>query len=235
MVLCNQSEYIARMQAVFENLKKANMPERGIITKVLMPNENQNNPKNPDYLRTYESSQLEIDHNGIKGDRHYGVPTREVGRNPGLLQNGAYFNGTRHLMAISPYDCKVLSDRLGNKVTPENTGTNIVIEREDGADYSLSALPSEAYIIIAPENSEVKPENPLAILVRQSLQQGCKVAGRCIAEEHGDKNLINKFKEESTTNRGIVCRVIYPFSEYGSAIIKPGQKVFFGYEDGVCK
>ena len=229
-----QEDYIAKIEEAFRNLREANIPERGVITQVLMPNENQHDARNPNYSRTYPVLDITLDSNGIKGDRHYATYTREVGRNAGLLPRGVEFSGNRHMMAISDYDCKVLSDRLGKKITPEQLGTNLVISREDGQDYSLSALPQEAYLVIAPEDSETLPIEPIAVLVRHGMQKGCKVTGLCVSKEHGDKSLINRFKAESTTNRGLVLRAIYP-TPNKPALIKPGQKVYFLYSDGISE
>ncbi len=229
----SQDDYIAQMYKMFESeLRVANLPERGVITQVLLPSSEQHNRKNLQYSRTAPVDQIKVDSNGILGDRHYNSHTREVGRNKELLPGGAYFEGYRHMLAISPHDCEILSDRLGKTITPELLGVNLVIAREDRQPYQLSALPPEAYLVIAPENAETQPRDPIAILVRHALQKGCKITGACISQEYGDKTLTARFKEQSTTNRGIVCRVMYPTPDQ-PAKLRLGQKVFFLYSDGV--
>lgn len=226
-------DYIQGQQARLANLLNANLPERGIVLKVLLPGENQDKSGNVvNYSITHEVQQIEVDYLGIIGDRHRRAHKPSGGRETTLYPKKTQMKEHRHLFAVSPYDCRVLSDKLGVEVTPELLGANLVIGREDGRDYSLSSLPHQAYLIIAPEQSLEMSNPPIATLLNYAKQQGCGVTGNALAKIYNDKTLTKRFIEHSKDNRGIVCSIEYPVEP--TAAIRQGQRVFCKFTMGIA-
>ncbi len=228
----NLLKYIEGQREKLEVLRFANIPDRGLIIKVLLPDRNQDRAANLDtYSLTYEVEQIEIDCLGIKGERHRRISRPSTGREKLIYPKGTLIREHRHIVAVSPYDCKILSDKLEVEVTPELLGANLVIGREDGQDYSLSALPEYSYLLIAEKENRELPKPPLATLRHYTLQQGCGITGNSISKNYDNKSLTQKFVVESKENRGILCSVEHPAEKF--AIIKAGQKVFFRFPMGI--
>ena len=224
------NDYITGQQARLAILATANLPEQGVITRVLAAGQTSGNA----YSLTQEVDRLSIDCLGILADRHHRSFTLSTGRERELYHKGTSIREHRHIFAVSGYDCRVLSERLGVAITQELLGANIVIERDDGQDYSLTAAPQETYFVIAPPGISQQPKPPIAVLVRHAQQEGCGVTGKLIADTHGKPELTKKFVDESKTHRGIVCRIEYPTPvEEQPAVLQPGQRVFFRYSMGI--
>lgn len=225
-------DYVEGQKAKLEKLVNFNIPERGLVIKVL--NSDLEITKSGDivnYSVTKEVSQLEIDSLGIVGDRHRRLYAETTAREKALYKKGTKVREHRHIFVVSLYDCKVLSEKLGVEVTPELLGANLVIGKEDQKDFSISELPENTHLIIAPENSFETPKPPLATLKHYTKQQGCGVTGNAITHKYPGNDLTKLFVENSKTNRGIVCSIEYPVDQ--PAIIKPGQVVFFKFPMGV--
>lgn len=225
-------EYVKGQREKLDNLDGANIPERGLILRVLAPSENQDKTTNAsNYSVTREVNRIQINHLGIVRDRHYGDVRPSTAREKSLYPKGIMISGHRHVFAVSLHDCKILSNLLNVEVTPELLGANIVIGREDGGDYSLSSLPQNTYLLIAAQGAVEIPKPPIATLKHYALQQGCGITGNSISEKYGDKSLTQKFIASSKNNRGIVCSVEQPVNDL--AFIEAGQSVFFRFSKGI--
>ena len=229
----NLPEFIVNEREKLERLTMANLPEVGVVVEVLAPSNNQDSTSDPGYLITQPVDRLSIDCDGVDGDRHRGLTRPATGREGPLYKNSAVrIANRRQMFAVSPADCDELSRRLGVEVTPRLLGANLVIGREDGADYSLSAIPLNTYLAIAPADALTQPRPPIATLVHFLRQKGCSRTGRAIAGAHGDSSLIQRFVINSKEHRGILCSVEYPVDT--PAILERGQKVFFKFPLGCC-
>lgn len=226
--------FVSGQREKLENLPNANIPEQGLILKVLGPAEDQDRRSNvAEYSITRETDGLEIDYRGIFGDRHRRSNRASTSREKSTYPKGTTIREHRHVFAVSLYDCEVLSEALGVAVTPEVLGANLLIEREDRKDYSLSHLPLGTNLLVSADlGSSESPKPPLATLVHHVQQQGCGVTGNTIARRYQDRSLTKRFMESSKNNRGIVLSVEYPVDN--SAILKVGQKVFFRFPMGVA-
>lgn len=225
----NLDEFVSGQREKLDSLFEAKIPERGIILKTLLADNSLDRKSDvANYSLTKEVEQIEADYLGIVGDRHRGAFRQSTSRETLLYPKGTIIREHRHVLAVSSFDCEVLSEKLGVEVTPELLGANLVIGREDGVDYSLSALPENTHLVITKEDFKL-----VTTLKHYVMQQGCGVTGNMIANKYGDKNLIKKFIEASKNNRGIVCSVEYPVKE--SAVIKRGMSVYFGFPKGISK
>ncbi|MBM3233075.1 hypothetical protein FJZ18_02825 [Candidatus Pacearchaeota archaeon] len=225
-------EYLQAQRAKLDEILLANIPEVGIITKVLFTNEPRNIAKIMSYSITREVDTLEVTIEGIKGDRHHGGVASSTGRERALYHKGTQILQQRQIFAVSPYDCQVLSEKMGVEITPELLGANLLIEHQDRkTNYSLSLLSRGTYLCISPEALVELPRPPLATLIHHVEQQGCGVTGAAIAAHYNNPLLIAKFTEHSKSNRGIACRIEYPVQS--PAFLRKGQKVFFKYPTGV--
>ena len=215
-----------------EKLVSANIPEKGLVVNVLSSNPEQSKDKDlANYSVTQEVDQLEIDYLGILNDRHRRPFRERTGKESSIYSRGNIIREHRHIFVVSLYDCKVLSNLLGVEVTPELLGANLVIERKDKKDFSISALPENTNLLIAQENSVEFMRPPIATLKHHTLQQGCGITGNAIAEKYNDQSLTKKFVDSSKENRGIVCSVEYPVEK--PAIIKKDHVVFFKFPTGI--
>jgi len=227
-------EFVQGELAKLQRLQNACLPERGIITKVLAPAENQDRKTNIDgFSLTHGVDYLEVDNLGIYGDRHRRAVRSSTAREKNVYLKGSVISEHRHVFAVSEYDCRVLSEKLDVDVTPELLGANIVIGREDGRDYSLSMLPQGTHLLLGLASESELARPPLVTLVKYVTQQGCVITGNAIRAAY-DKNteMTPRFVEVAKENRGIVCSVEYPVEH--TARIEAGQKVFFKYAKGVC-
>jgi len=227
----NLGEYLEGEQQRLEKLLSSNIPEQGIISQVLAPAENQDKKSNlAGYAVTREADSIVVDYLGIQGDRHRNASRPRTGREKALYPEGTIIRGHRHIFAVSLYDCDILSERVGVKITPALLGANIVISRDDNEPYSLSELPPETHLIIGSIGATEMPKPPIATLKRYVQQQGCGTTGYAIAEHYGERSLVKKFTDESKDHRGIVFSVEYPVEI--PAILEPGQSVFFKFPNG---
>ena len=226
----NLDDYVRGEIERLQSLPKMNIPEQGIISRVLGPGQDQDRKSNPEgYSVTLPVNFLEIDSLGIYGDRHRRPNRPSTVREREVVPKGTIIREHRHIFAVSLYDCKVLSDKLEVDVTPELLGANLVIEREDGQDYSLSALPQGVYIRVY--SHEIEERNLLAVLEKRVTQQGCSVTGNAIRKQYEKTaDLTQRFVKISTENRGIVCSVESPVDH--STRIEAGQKVSFSFPKG---
>lgn len=228
----NLNEYVKGQREKLDRLANAHIPEEGLIARVLGPSDNQDKSRNvTGYSITQEVDILELDYQGIMKDRHYGTHRLSTARERFIFPKGTEIRQHRHVFAVSPYDCKVLSEKLGVEVTPELLGANLVIKSIDNRPYSLSELPENTYLVISQGNASHRPQKPIAILVHYVKQQGCGITGNAIAEHYSDKSLTKKFMGASKDNRGIVCSIEYPVDQ--PAILEEGQKIFFIFPTGV--
>ena len=234
----NLDEYIQEQRDKLDHLPQANIPEKGLILKVLKQSDNERDLINQvKYSKNQDVEFLEIDYLGIIGERHRRAFRHSTGREKSLYPKGTTINENRQIVAVSLYDCKILSEKMNLNITPEILGANIVIEREDRQDFSLSALPVNSYILIGNPDSAELPKPPNATLINYTRQQGCVITGNAIAKEYCSKNpskwpsISKRFIDCSKDNRGILCSVEFPVND--PAIIKKGQSVFFLFPKGV--
>ncbi len=207
------------------------IPDSGIISQLLLPEPSRTRTNNLlTYSITKPVSYLDIDAQGIVGDRHYGEHALSTGRERTLYPPGTLIRNHRQLFAISKGDCDILSKRMNVAITPELLGVNIVIERNDGKPYSLSALPINTYLVVAPCDAEEFVRPPIATLIHYVRQRGCSVTGKTIADFYSNGELNPRFKKEAATNRGIVCTIEYPVRH--TARLEVGQTIFFLYPKG---
>jgi len=226
------AEFITEQSDKLRKLESANIPEVGVILEVFAPNDDQDLDSNPgEHLVTQQVDRLAIDCHGVDGDRHRGLTRPSTGRESELYKRtGVKITNRRQLFAVSPSDCDELSRRLDVKVTPQLLGANLVIGREDGASFSLSAVPLNTYLAIAPAEAVELPRPPIATLIPYVQQKGCTRTGRAIAKAYGDSSLTQRFVANAKDHRGILCSVEYPVD--APAFLERGQRIFFKFPVG---
>ena len=230
----NLEEFIAQQSAQLQSLKRANIPEVGVVLEVLGPNQDQDRKSNPGgHSVTQSVERLAVDCHGIAGDRHRGLTRASTGREAPLYKRSrAIIVNRRQLFAVSPHECALLSQRLGVEVTPQLLGANIVIGREDGAPFCLSSTPVNTYFVLAPATATQPPTPPLATLIHYVQQKGCSLTGKALAKAYGDPSLTKQFVAHAEHHRGILCSVEYPVKR--PIFLERGQKVFFRFPMGCC-
>jgi len=228
------ADFVATQRRHLKKWEAANIPEVGVIRDVLGPNDDQDMASNPGgHSVTQQVDRLAVDCHGIAGDRHRGLTRPSTGREAPLYrETGTTIVNRRQVFAVSSYECHLLSRSLGVSITPELLGANVVIDREDGADYCISDVPLNTYFAIAPADAVELPRTPIATLIQYLQQKGCSRTGRAIAREHGDASLTKRFVAHAEHQRGILCSVEYPVD--APAHLERGQKVFFRFPMGAC-
>lgn len=213
-------------------LDDANIPARGVIAKVLLPGPLPDQTAGgASYAVTHAVDVIQVDAQGLVGDRHRCRSRPSGGRESSLYPRGTTIRQHRHLCIVSAHDCRVLSEQLGVPVTPELLGANIVIDRSDGEDYSLSELPRGTHLLVVPADAASVPRPPIATIVHGVKQHGCGITGRAIADQHGDRSLVRRFQKLATGHRGIICSVEYPVTDL--AEVRPGLQVVFRFPTAV--
>lgn len=233
MLFCKDlAEFVCEQNKKIGQIEEAGIPEVGVVLDVFAPNENQDIDSNPGgHLVTQRVDRIAVDCHGVDGDRHRGLMRASTGRESALYKRTAVkIANRRQVFAVSPADCEELSQRLGVEVTPQLLGANLSIGREDGANFSLSAVPLNIYMAIAQAESIELPRPPIATLIPYVQQKGCTRTGRAIAKEYNDDTLTNRFVTEAKDHRGILCSVEYPVDVF--AFLERGQRVFFKFPAG---
>ena len=231
----NLNEYVQQERKKLDQLLQKSIPEVGVILDVFGPSDDQDVRNNPGgHSVTQPVDQLFVDCHGIEGDRHRCLTRQSTPRETPLYrQTRSEIVNRRQLFATSPYECAVLSDRLDVEVSPQLLGANLLIGREDGRDFSISDLPVNTYLVIAPPEATEMPAPPLATLIHHVRQKGCGRTGRALAKAYDDESLTKRFVEHAESQRGILCGVEYPVSE--PAVLERGQKVFLKFPMGCCQ
>lgn len=224
--------YIDEERAKLDRLREANIPGVGTILAVFGPAEDQDVRSNPGgHSVTRAVDALSIDYEGVAGDRHRTITRRSTPREAPLYeQTRATIVNRRQLFAVSPYECSLLTDRLGVDVTPELLGANLLIGRDDGADFSISRLPINTYLAIGPGDDDALPVPPAATLIHYVQQKGCGRTGRALARAYEDESLVDRFKAVAEFERGILLTVEYPVAEPVDLVA--GQRVHFRFPMG---
>ena len=227
------SEYIEEEKKRLESLHSANLPEFGVVKKTLMPTSDLTYEESPGkYSITSEVDGLKIDSQGIFGERHRAATRASGGRETKLYPKGTMIRGHRHLFAICSSDMNAISEKMGFEITAELLGVNLVIDREDGENFSLTELPVGSYLLIDESDKPEVSKPPGAALSCFVKQEGCGITGHVLATKFDNKKLTKRFREATKDHRGILCSVEYPVSE--PFVLKRGQRVFFRYSKGLA-
>lgn len=243
----NEDSSVLEIRERLNRIYDANFPGDGklIISRVLHPQPA--DTKGLGYMFTQEQDRpLLVTTRGIVGARRYCQEREMNGREKHALPRGAHLRNHRHLLAVSELDCKKLSDRMGVEITPELLGANLVLSREDGEPFELTALLYGTDLQIYPQRVSQLPKNDegmsrppqnnegLEALLRvQAEQMGCKMTGNSIAMHYNDKSLVSKFIENSKENRGLILSLEHPVeADSRKAEFRPGQVVYVRYPTG---
>jgi len=213
--------------------QSANLPNEGRITRLMLPSDQLNEDDHfPYYSLTHEVDSLEVDYRGIAGERHQAVTRASGGRELKVYPRGTEIRGHRHLFVSCSSDVAELSRRMGVKITPEMLGLNLLIDREDNEDFSITELPVGTMMLLADEAATEPPKPPLATLTSFVKQEGCGITGKLIADHYGDPALTRKFREVTKDHRGILCSVEFPVET--TVLLNRGQRIFFRYSRGLA-
>jgi len=208
------------------------VPDRGLILGVFAPAENQDKKSDVGgYSVTRKVDSLEVDYQGIFGDRHRGLHRLSTGRERAIYPKGTEIAQRRHILAISRDDCLRLSGRMGIEITPELLGANLLIGGNNNHLHT-SAMPPNTYFLVASAGEiETVPKPPIATLIHYVAQEGCGVTGNAIAEYYGDNSLTKKFADVAKNDRGILLSIEYPVKS--STLLRAGQNIFFKFPTGI--
>jgi len=223
-------DYRLQQKERLERQVNANIPDLGVITKVFAAGDK--TKRLSTYSVTTEADCIIVDSLGIVGDRHHSVSHRSSGREGSLYPKGTVIRQHRHLCVVCSYDCRILSENLGVEITPELLGANVLLERSDGEDYSISEIPAGTHMIVFPKESHEIPRPPIATIVHFVKQQGCGVTGNAIAHAYGDKGLVKELREKSKDNRGIICSIEYPVEI--TTELCAGQQIAFKFPTSIA-
>ena len=224
-ILKNLSQYLEFQKQRHDEIMDGNFPQRAVISRVLAPSGLSEEKDGETYLINHESEKLEIDRTGIIDDRHNCVYREMNSREKEIFPRRALIRQHRHLVAISQYDCNVISETVGKEIDPGLMGVNLVVEREDGKDFSLSAIPFGTYIAIGGE-----PRKQTITLQHHVTQEGCGVTGAAIANTFENESLRLDFVNASKKNRGIILGIEHIEGEKQALTV--GQEVHFLFPMG---
>lgn len=229
----NAADYLEQEQKRLIERRDANLPDEGKITRLMLPSAELNeNEHFPYYSLTHEVDSLEVDYRGIVGERHQAVTRPSGGRELKVYPRGTQIRGHRHLFVSCSSDVAELSRLMGLEITPEMLGLNLLIDREDEEDFSLTELPVGTMMLLADETATEPTKPPLATFTSFVKQEGCGITGKLIADHYGDPTLTRQFREVTKDHRGILCSVEFPVEE--TVLLKKEQRIFFRYSRGLA-
>ena len=229
----NAADYLEQEQKRLIERRDANLPDEGKITRLMLPSAELNeNEHFPYYSLTHEVDSLEVDYRGIVGERHQAVTRPSGGRELKVYPRGTQIRGHRHLFVSCSSDVAELSRLIGLEITPEMLGLNLLIDREDEEDFSLTELPVGTMMLLADETATEPTKPPLATFTSFVKQEGCGITGKLIADHYGDPTLTRQFREVTKDHRGILCSVEFPVEE--TVLLKKEQRIFFRYSRGLA-
>ena len=229
----NAADYLEQEQKRLIERRDANLPDEGKITRLMLPSAELNENKHfPYYSLTHEVDSLEVDYRGIVGERHQAVTRPSGGRELKVYPRGTQIRGHRHLFVSCSSDVAELSRLMGLEITPEMLGLNLLIDREDEEDFSLTELPVGTMMLLADETATEPTKPPLATFTSFVKQEGCGITGKLIADHYGDPTLTRQFREVTKDHRGILCSVEFPVEE--TVLLKKEQRIFFRYSRGLA-
>lgn len=229
----NATEYLEQEQKRLIKRQGSNLPEEGRIAGLMLPSADLNEDEHfPRYSLTHEVDSIEVDYRGILGERHQAVTRSSGGRELKVYPRGTQIRGHRHLFVSCSADVAELSRRMGLEITAEMLGLNLLIDREDGEDFSITELPVGTMMLLACEDATMPSKPPLATFTSFVKQVGCGVVGKLIADHYGDPSLTSKFREVSKDHRGLLCSVEFPVES--TVLLKRNQRIFFRYSQGLA-
>ena len=229
----NAADYLEQEQKRLIERRDANLPDEGKITRLMLPSAELNeNEHFPYYSLTHEVDSLEVNYRGIVGERHQAVTRPSGGRELKVYPRGTQIRGHRHLFVSCSSDVAELSRLMGLEITPEMLGLNLLIDREDEEDFSLTELPVGTMMLLADETATEPTKPPLATFTSFVKQEGCGITGKLIADHYGDPTLTRQFREVTKDHRGILCSVEFPVEE--TVLLKKEQRIFFRYSRGLA-
>jgi len=146
------------------------------------------------HFRTRQIPELQVDLQGIPGDRHYGF-TRSAGARERWFKSGTEIRSGRQLTIVSREDLHDAAVAMAIPVIePEWVGANILIE----------SVPN---FTLLPWGTRLFFEGG-AVLVNEGLNVPCKYAGREIAAHFPDRSDLDLlFVKCGKNRRGIVATV----------------------------
>ena len=221
----NLEHYLGFQKQRHNEILDGNLPERGVISRILAPSGLSEEKDGEKYLVNHDAEVLEIDRTGIIDDRHNCAYREMNSREKEIFPRRAVIRQHRHLVAISRYDCKVISEAMGTEIDPALMGVNLVIDRKDGKDFSLSSIPFGTYIAIGGE-----PRKQPITLQHHVTQEGCGVTGGAIAETFNNEGLRLEFFKASKKNRGIILGIEHIEGEIQKLTV--GQEAHFLFPMG---
>ena len=228
----NFQEYLQQETQRLERLKRNPLPNHGRVSQTLLSNKHPTaSPSSFAYIITHPVDQIEIDGQGIIGDRHRSVSRPSGGREKQLYPRGTEIIQRRHLLVVSQADCHALSQRIGVEITPQLLGANVVIDDIDGQAFSMSTIPTGTHLVFSDPHQSFPSHPPLATLIAYVQQRGCGQTGKVIADHYQNPSLVKRFREESQENRGMIFCIEYPVKHPVSLCV--GQTVHFYYASGI--
>ncbi len=229
----NAQQYFLEEQKRLVARQSANLPDEGVITKLLLPSPDLNEKDHfPYYSLAHDVDSLEVDYRGIVGERHQSVTRISGGRELQAYPPGTEIRSHRHLFMSCSADIAEISHRMGLDITPEMLGLNLVVDRADGQDFTITELPVGTVMLLADEGAPKPSKPPLATFTSFVKQEGCGITGKLIADHYGDPSLTRKFREITKDHRGILCSVEFPVNATVKLI--KGQRIFFRYSRGTA-
>ena len=171
-----------------------------------------------DYFVTEPRGELELNTQGVVGDRHYGYEAISGGRFTSLYKRGTFVRNNRQWSAISSQEVDEISRNLGieGKLTPELLGINLLIEGVE----RLSELPPMTYLVFSQHDEFTPRSEGDVVLVVYGQALPCTVAGKALVEPCGDASLEKRFPKGALGLRGTTGWV-----EKGG-VIRPNYSVF---------
>ena len=153
-----------------------------------------------DYHQTRSVKSIDLNINGIIGERHYGLMERSDGRVKHIYQKNTEIRNNRQWTAMSVYEKELIDKEMGlnGQFRPEQIGMNILL---DGYK-NLSTLPPLTYLVFTNKNELLPEDSNKVVLVIYGEILPCAIAGRSVAKETGLDKDGTLFPKKSIGYRG---------------------------------
>ena len=154
-----------------------------------------------DYFFTERKKSIQVNLDGIEGERHYGYSFESDSRMKNLYEKGTKVRFSRQWLAVSEFELEEIRKNLDIKdyISPEHIGANILIDTVK----HLSKLPMMSHLVFSKSESLIYKDPSNVVLVSYAEVKPCTIAATAISNDLKSESVKSQFVKCSSDLRGL--------------------------------